>query len=473
MRSRASHKQAQRQRDAAPSPIPPPIHATSAPHTRLMSASAKSGTSAAVTAAAAETAANGPDAMRLALSYGRSALLTHLAHQHDDSSTQLPYAYSAEDWARIMGENASSTTTESAAFGSHSSGKHFFSADDGLAALLTEVEVAWAKLDKDMKLRWIVSTPQGRRALRQAMETAAETRRGGRAPSHLADAAQRVPSLDQMLSKYADALVRPRLPRPAARSPAPKDRHLYELFCDARAQNQLDHVQLFSPQDGEVRMHKSATRDSANRTSLRRKADAARAMEREKVWFQTLANCLGGDNAVKLVNDVKSLQRSREETGEYEMRAAASNGSVGVPGSVPPASPTETTEEASGHEGGSEPTYSTGFLDLCEELGIRSPRRVYVRSRVLQAVDEAAATPKPLTLDEVRELTTKYCAQYDKEVATIAANAEASGSVPAEKAVSDFERYQLELAVDKVQVKLSKFQGDVPLLRSCTSVFNK
>ncbi|KPI88411.1 hypothetical protein ABL78_2476 [Leptomonas seymouri] len=472
MRSRALHRQAQRQHEAGLSPIPPPLHAKEAFRARLMEAPAGDET----VTAAADTATSGRDAMRLALSYGRSALLTHLAHQHDDSSAQQAHAYSAEDWARMMGEGASATfaapPTVASGFQPHRSAQRFLHIEDGLSGLLQEVERVWAKLDKDMKLRWVLSTPQGRRALRQATETTAEAS-GGRTPSNTVDTGRRVPSIDQMLSKYTDALVRPRLPRPAALSPAPKARHLHKLFFEESSEKERAREEPFCAEMGEVQMHSSAAQNSPNRISLRRKADAARAMEREGVWLHGLASCLGGDNAVKFVNDVKSLQRPPEENNEYEARASAGNDSAGASGIASPTSPAEASADVSSQQGSSEPIYSTGLLDLCEKLGIRSPRRVYVRSRVLQAVDEAAATAQPLNLDQVRELATNYCTLYDKEVEAVAATAEASGSVSPAKAVLDFEKYQLELAVDRVHVKLSKFQADVPLLRNCTSVFDK
>jgi hypothetical protein len=485
LRSHNSRKQAPRQHGAAaaPAPVSPPLHAKSCLSSIVDGDGCGRRGSAAAAAAEAE---RGQEALRLATSFGKSALLTHLAHQHDDLSVPRPYTYSAVDWARIMGEPSEeaaasavgSPTTTPAGFRSHANTLQPGSAEAGVAALTAEVEHTWARLDADAKVRWITSTPQGRRALRQA--TATVTATGIRSdPCHAATAV-RVPSMEQMLSKYADALVRPRLPRTAALSPAPKPHLLRKLFAEGEQEQEAqgspeDQGQPSSVWREDLRMHSSDRQDSSNRANLRLKADVAYAMEREKVWFQSLASCLGGDNAVKFVNDVKSLQRPREENAEYGVRGPAANTSSGLGGgATPPEHSTEAFNTTLNHREMREPIYSAGLLELCEELGIRSPRRAYVRVRVLQAVDEAAATAQPLTLDQVRDLTTRYGAQYDQEVQAIAKDAQsAESNVTPAQAVRDFEKFQLELAVDQVRVKLSKFQDDVPLLRSCTSAFNK
>lgn len=472
LRTRQRQRQQQQQRPqeevrpcAAPLPIPPPSHATTAPvKTRTPLRGESAG------------AHGGSEALRLALSYGRSALLTHLAHQQDDAAAQRPYAYSEVDWACVMGEETATSaagTAPSTLSRVHRSALRPSTAEDGALALSWEMEQTWAALDHAARVRWMTSTPQGRQALRQAMAAPTET------AAAVSDAGV-VPSMCEMLSKYADALVRPRQPRTAALAPAPQRHHLQDLFAEEAQGSQREHHKdrhvSQQQQVGEAVLH-NTTPDNANRASLRLKAETARAVEREKVWLQNLAACLGGDNAVKFVNDVKSLQRPREDNGESDARGSASNGSSSSggggsdTGSAGDASLTTSAVKAALSE--RDCTYSPGLLELCEELGIRSPRRAYVLSRVLRQVDEATTTAQPIPLSQVRELTTRYAAQYDREVGTIAANARTAGLVSPEKAVSDFEKYQLELAVDGVQVRLSKFQDDVPLLRNCTSVFNK
>lgn len=491
---------AQQLRDSAPAPLPPPVYTNAtARHAGLLGDDTASPAERTTTHAAPSHPPR-EVAMQLATAYGKAALLTHMAHQHDDdAATPRPYAYSTVDWARIMSDpaedpNAAATaaadggvgadpaagsTSTPPAFRSHTSALRLSSAEDGAAALSIEVAEAWARMPSDAKTRWITSTPQGRRALRAAMAVSTSsgiTSSDARARDVDAAAAGRVPSMTEMLSRYPDTLVRPRPPRSAALSPAPHRHYLRELFSEEAA------VAFTKPEPhtlmahGEVRMH-STTTGAANRASLRRKADAARAVEREKAWFQNLAGCLGGDSAAKFVNDVKSLQRPREESGEYEARPGAAAGAATVASSSSPATLKDVqngvnTQRTQREENG-EPVYSAGLLELCEELGIRSPRRAYVRAQVLQDVDAAAATADPLTLDQVQEKTAMYLAQYDSEVEAVAAKARESGNASPEQAVRDFEKYQLELAVDKVQVRLAKFQENVPLLRNCTNVFNK
>lgn len=417
----------------------------------------------------------GQVALRLALSFGKSALLTHLAHQHDRSSPQRPYHYSPVDWYRpnAQGPKAVETEAEPAASSRPSTSAASSNAEKDVAALSTETEEAWARLDEDKKICWITSTPQGRRALRQAT-TMADAAAAAVRPGHRSSNPKlRVPTMDEMLSKYPDALVRPRLPRPAALCPAPRTHVLRELFSEAvrGSEGALD-MEAARLKSFIEPLQNNTVANHPNRVRIRHWEDVTRETHRETLWFESLAGCLGRDSAVKFVREVKSRQLPPEHASNDELLSSTE---VVYDDSIADASFLSASREEAlaGHQREKETVYSAGFLDLCEELGIRSARRVYVRSRVLQALDKADAAAQPWTLDHVRELTTKYNAAYNAEIEAVAAAARTSGSVSPEQAVRNFETSQLKLAMDKVQVQLLKFHDDLPLLRRSTSVFDK
>lgn len=418
-------------------------------------------------------------AVELALSYGMSAYLTHLTHQDDDDVYHRVGTYSAAEWDQLINADAtgrgqaaaateSSTSCASTAPSAFAAPSTVPRAAAGVRPLLTAVESHWAALSAEKRVRWVTSTPQGRRALQHAMRLARHGEAGGdaarsaRTTDEAATAAAPLsPSLMAMLSTYTDALVQPRQPRAAALAPPPAGASALRarLRGGGAAGTEAPAARPDTTRLAMYGMLHGAYAAHSNCSHLRARADAVQAEERRRRWHETLVRFLGGEGAFAFAHDVKDLQQPYDDTEKAAAPAAAA-----------------VSDAVSGGTRGqrSLPEADAALLAFCESLGIRSPRRVFVLAGVLPEVDAAASAPRsPLTLEEVRTMATALSAEYDKLREEAAQTALDSGFASPEAAVQAFERKQLARAVAGVQARLTRFEEGLPLLKSCVTVFSK
>ncbi|KAG5486056.1 hypothetical protein LSCM4_06763 [Leishmania orientalis] len=423
-------------------------------------------------------------AARLALSYGKSAFMTHLVHQHDDVY-QRSGAFVSE-WDQLMmgdaGESEPSASTvpsdTPATLTLRAATPQIPRAAAGILGLQMSMDKRWDELTDEARVRWITSTSQGRRALQHATKLA-KFRNPTRAQENAGDSDARVvPSMEAMLSKYKTTLVLPRLPRVAALAPSPK-----EPILRAKLQHGTDESASPTPKLAAASIALSGvihvpSGNNANRRHLRDRADAVRREERRKLWRRALIQFLGGDAAFMFVNDVKDLQQPRTEAEQaLKQDAGVPGGDRARPAATMPstsaAKPTRDVTPEEAPDDGAQVAFSDGLLNLCEGLGIRSPRRAYVLSRVLPEVDAANnSEDSPLSLAEVRELAKRCSIEYDGLRDDAIRTAQEAGFTSAEDALRAFEREQLALAVTRVQTKLLMFQEDLPLLKSCVNALS-
>ncbi|CAJ1986583.1 hypothetical protein conserved [Leishmania donovani] len=477
--ARAKHKLQQRQ-PSPPAPAPPSFRAK-AKAPRSPESGIEDGVVKDTVTAEVQTAA------RLALSYGKSAFMTHLVHQHDDAH-QRPGTASASEWDQPMvsdaGEPEASAVTASsetcAVLPLRAGTPKIPRAAAGMPGLQMAIDKWWDDLTDEARVRWITSTPQGRRALQHATKL---TKFGnvfcGRGRSSNSGA-HVVPSMESMLTKYKSTLVQPRLPRAAALVPSPKESILRMKLHDEKDASANPSWKSTTVSSALAGMMHAASENNANRRRLRDRADAVRREEQRKLWHQALVQFLGGESAFTFVHDVKDLQQPRTEAEQAVKREAdaQSGGGTGHATTVAPNTPAATaTGNATPKEmadAGAPVAFSDGLLDMCEGLGIRSPRRAYVLSRVLPEVDAANASEgPPLSLAEVQDLAKKCSTEYDELRDDAVRMAHEAGFASAEDAVRAFEREQLALAVARVQARLLMFQENLPLLKRCVNVLSK
>ncbi|KAG5510648.1 hypothetical protein JKF63_06946 [Porcisia hertigi] len=480
LRARANRKVLQQPQLSPPAPVPPLGEAEAqTPHSPA--SVTEEGVVKRTVSVQVQTAA------QLALSFGKSAFMTHLVHQHHDAC-QRPGAFSASEWDHFMVDEAGEA--EAAAMTASPNARAAVSprvdtpqvpcAAAGVQGLQTEVNKVWNGFTDEARVRWITSTPQGRRALEHA--TKLSKLRSGMAhrDSDRKSAAHVSLHLEAMLSKYEDTLVQPRLPRAAALAPPPRESMLRINF---QGETGTSADSLSNSATGSLTLHDivhGAYANNANCRHLRDRADAVRREERKKLWQQALVQILGGEAAFMFLRDVKDLQQPREKGEEAPIHEAGMRGRGGtgstdtvLPSTAAAIATRDATQETT-TDSSAEVSFSDGLLDLCESLGIRSPRRAYVLSRVLPQVDAATASQGPApSLAEVRDLAKRCTAEYDKLRCDAARTAREAGFASAQDAVRAFEREQLALAVAGVQAKLRLFEEKLPLLKNCVRVLSK
>ncbi|KAG5485507.1 hypothetical protein LSCM1_07593 [Leishmania martiniquensis] len=475
--ARASRKR-QPSQSSPPGPVSPPAHAKAqGPRSRALNHEG---------AIVPDTvSADVQTAARLALSYGKSAFLTHLVHQRD-AVCQRPGS-PVWEWDPLMMGDAGESEASAAAISSgtpamlahRSPIPQIPRATAGIVELQTAADKQWDALTDEARVRWITSTPQGRRALQHATRLA-KSREAIRGQGCDSDSGARlIPSLAAMLSKYKSTIVQPRSPRVAALAPSPKQsilRTKLRLGADGSASCTPKPATASIAVSGMMHV---ASKNSTNRRHLRDRADAVRREERRKRWHRTLTQLLGGEAALMFVNNVKDLQLPGTEVGEALTQGADARerGGIRPAAPAPTSSAAPATRDATHEEtakGSAPVTFSDGLLTLCDGLGIRSPRRAYVLARVLPEVDSASASEAlPLSLAKVRELAKRCSTEYDELRKDAVRTAQEAGFGSAEDAVRAFEREQLALAVTRVQAKLLMFQEDLPLLKSCVNALSK
>ncbi|AIN95987.1 hypothetical protein LPMP_090710 [Leishmania panamensis] len=480
LRARANRKLREPQPSSPPAPVPPPAHAKT-PGPRSPASERGEGVVKDTVTAEVQTAT------RLALSYGKSAFMTHLVHQHD-KVCERPCTFSASEWDQLMvGDpstpEASAVTASSDTFSASTPRADTPSiprAAAGMVGLQRALVKCWDELTDEARVRWITSTPQGRRALQHATKLARFRDVTHGQCSSTNSSAYVVPSMELMLSKYKNTLVQPRLPRAAALAPSPR-----ESTLRMKLRGERDTSANLSPKSTATftalsSMMHVAFASNASRHRLRDRADAVRREERRKLWHEALVKFLGGEAAFMFVHDVKYLQQPRAELDEALKRESSIQGGEGTgrAGTVAPSTPAaaaagDTALEEVTNEG-APVDFSDGLLDLCEDLGIRSARRAYVLSRVLPEVDATSASEDPpLSLAEVRDLAKRCSNEYNDLRAEAARTAKEAGFASAEDAVRAFERVHLALAVARVQAKLHMFQENLPLLKNCVNALSK
>lgn len=478
--ARAKHKLQQPQ-PSPPASVPPSVRAE-AKAPRSPASDIEEGVVKDAVTAELQTAA------RLALSYGKSTFMTHLVHQRDDAHRR-PGAVSASEWDQAMvsdaGEPEASAVTAfsetCAALPLRAGTPKIPRAAAGMPGLQMVIDKWWDDLTDEARVRWITSTPQGRRALQHATKLAkfGDVFRGQGSSSGDSGALV-VPSMESMLTKYKSTLVQPRFPREAALAPSPKESILRVKLRDEKDPSANPRSKSATVSSALGAMMHVASENNANRRRLRDRADAVRREEQRKLWHQALVQFLGGESAFTFVHDVKDLQQPRTEAEQAVKREASAQGGGGT-GHATTVMPNTPAATATGNltpeevpDGGAPVAFPNSLLDMCEGLGIRSPRRAYVLSRVLPEVDAASASEgPPLSLAEVQDLAKKCSTEYDELRDDAVRTAQEAGFACAEDAVRAFEREQLALAVARVQAKLLVFQEKLPLLKRCVNVLSK
>ncbi|GET86325.1 hypothetical protein, conserved [Leishmania tarentolae] len=470
--SARAKRKLQQPQPSPPPPVVPSLHTKAkAPHSPATDI--EEGVGKDMVTAEVRTAAT------LALSYGKSAFMTHLVHQHS-GVYQRPGTISVSEWDQPMVGDTGETEASAVAASSDTFAALPLRAGTpkiprpaaGMPALQMAIDKSWNDLTDEARMRWITSTPQGRRALQHATKLT-KFRNVFRGQGNSSNSgAHGVPSMESMLTKYKNTLVHPRLPRAAALAPSPKESILRRKLHDTKDASANWGAQSSTvPGVWSGMMHASSANND-NRNRLRDRADSVRREEQRKLWHQALVQFLGGESAFMFVHDVKNLQQPRAEAGSQNEggagRAATVTPNIPVVTSTANATPEEVAHD------GAPIAFSDRLLDMCEGLGIRSPRRAYVLSRVLPEVDAASASEgPPLSLAEVRDLAKKYSTEYDKLRDDAVRTAQEAGFASAEDAVRAFEREQLVLAVARVQTTLLTFQENLPLLKKCVSVLSK
>lgn len=326
--------------------------------------------------------------------------------------------------------------------------------------LLCKVEQDWAAWGPAEKEKWIKATPQGRKALKLLQNELAVLRE----PGSDGDAESLTPRLSSWAEKYDARVAVRRSPALDATLPQLSPTETPRLFIDPSL------LPFAPPCEADI-----AAALSPARATLAREAKEAEEVVQEGLWRRQATSLLGSEGAATFASAVKQQQRAGHSSGGGGLEGEGEEDLCGrkeaarqrrrreVRPSLFRGGPSSLSHSSS-PEPKDGPQYSDAFLAFSSSLGIHSPRKVYVMRKLLPHLDSAGGPPK--TLAEVKELATRFSAEYDANTAELRNSGE-------DEALAGYNRELLKDELDRLQAKMAKFQSQLPLLMRWQNVLSK
>lgn len=360
--------------------------------------------------------------------------------------------------------------------------------------LLQRASTRWGSFDSATRARWVQLTPQGSTLLRQLQRAEAQevAQAAGEAPRwarSLSSTTTQPPATDtpnriRLAEQRYAALVKPRLPRPDALVPRRRVRRLRPAPPPPR-QHFLRHffhsdvVPLRDVCFGPTGGHQVP---NPNTAMVRDKVTVALHKQQWAQWRRLAKSMLGGEGANVFIGDLKELREHHHTPTAEESHSSPSalNNTIGEsPEAWVAANLPEGGEAAEATSPPSPPAYSEAFLDLCDDLRVHSPRKVFVMRHLRPRLEQTT-----LSLEDVRSVAESLCKDFDvyeaqarQRDAEKASSPECThgedGAVKGGSQTSSYAEALVEDELARVHAKLGNFHDELPRVKRLVDVLSK